>query len=71
EKIRKNHDLWGCFGSLQGKKSPCGRFLEVLCAKRNKLLGELSLTLRVTVRLTQAASPHGDTAAFYRGCHGI
>jgi hypothetical protein len=25
---------------LQGKKSPCGRFLEVLCAKRNKLLGQ-------------------------------
>jgi hypothetical protein len=23
---------------LQAKKSPCGRFLEVLCAKRGKLL---------------------------------
>jgi hypothetical protein len=39
EKSRKNHDLWDCFCSLQGKKSPCGRFLEVLCAKCNKLPG--------------------------------
>ncbi|MDR0655820.1 MAG: hypothetical protein LBG22_05845, partial [Treponema sp.] len=31
--------LTGCFGSLQSKKSPDRRFLEVLRAKRNKLLG--------------------------------
>jgi tetratricopeptide (TPR) repeat protein len=30
-------------GSLQGKKSPNRRFLEVLCAKRNKLLAFLGL----------------------------
>jgi hypothetical protein len=30
--------LTGCFGSLQSKKSPCRRFLEVLRAKRNKLV---------------------------------
>jgi hypothetical protein len=45
EKIIKNHDYPACAnlrfdGSLQGKKSPCGRFLEVLHAKRNKLLGK-------------------------------
>jgi hypothetical protein len=32
-KITKN----GPFGSLQGKKSPGRRFLEVLCVNRNKL----------------------------------
>ena len=35
----KNPDYRGCLGSLRGKKSPIRRFLEVLCAKRNKLLG--------------------------------
>jgi hypothetical protein len=29
-----------CFRSLQGKKPPKRRFLEVLCAKRNKLLAK-------------------------------
>jgi hypothetical protein len=28
----------GCFGGLQGKKPPERRFVEVLCAKRDKLL---------------------------------
>jgi hypothetical protein len=42
EKIIKTHDYPACAnlrfdGSLQGKKSPNRRFLEVLCAKRNKL----------------------------------
>jgi hypothetical protein len=31
----------GCFGSLQGKKSPVRRFFYVDCAKRNKLLGRI------------------------------
>ncbi|MDR1900886.1 MAG: biotin--[acetyl-CoA-carboxylase] ligase [Treponema sp.] len=38
---RKNPDYPASLGSLQGKKSPCGRFFGVLCAKRNKLLGHI------------------------------
>jgi hypothetical protein len=38
EKHHKNHDYPASLRSLQGKKSPCRRFFEVLCAKRNKLL---------------------------------
>jgi hypothetical protein len=38
-----NHDKWAAANlrferSLQGKKSPCRRFLEILSATRNKLL---------------------------------
>jgi hypothetical protein len=38
--ITQNPDYPACFGSLQGKKSPCGRFFGILSAKRNKLLVE-------------------------------
>jgi hypothetical protein len=34
----------GCFGSLQGKKSPVRRFFDVDCAKRNKLLALFDLS---------------------------
>jgi hypothetical protein len=36
----------GCFGSLQGKKSPNRRFLGLLSAKRNKLTGGVMNRIR-------------------------
>jgi hypothetical protein len=38
-KNHKNHDYPAPLRSLQGKKSPDWRFLRILRAKRNKLLG--------------------------------
>jgi hypothetical protein len=40
----------GCFGSLQSKKSPNQRFLDVLCAKRNKLLDEVLEKVGLTAK---------------------
>jgi hypothetical protein len=38
EKKHKNHDKWAPYGVCKVKNHLIGDFLEVLCAKRSKLL---------------------------------
>jgi hypothetical protein len=49
--------LMGSLRSLQGKKSPVRRFLGVLSAKRNKLLGHSAMLHPHAIAPAQFASP--------------